>query len=69
MAYTYDLLPNEKIHLVTGVCFSPLTVGRTHQLWVPPTCEREEAYTHNRVYFLLPNTHTHTKPFIFNKFF
>ena len=43
----------EKIHPVTGVCFSPFTADGTHQLWVPPTCEREEAYTRNRMYILV----------------
>ena len=41
----------EKIHPVTS--FSPLTASGTHQLWVPLACEREEEYTHNRVYFLM----------------
>ena len=40
----------EKIH--PDVCFSPLTVDETHKLWVSPACERKEAYTHNKVYFL-----------------
>ena len=40
------------LSFVTSVCFSPLTASRTHQLRVPPACEREEAYTRNRVYFL-----------------
>lgn len=40
----------EKIHPVTSVCFSPLRVGGPHQLWVLPACERNEAYTRNRVY-------------------
>ena len=66
MAYTYNLLPNEKIYSVTGVCFSPLIAGETHQQWVPPICEREEGYTHNGVYFLLPNTRTQNLLFLTN---
>ena len=51
--HRFPHLVGEKIHLVTGVCFSPLTTGGTHQLLVSPTYEREEAYTRNKVYFLL----------------
>ena len=45
-----------KIHPVTGVCFLTLTAGGTHQLWDPHSCEWEEVYTRNRVYFLLSLT-------------
>ena len=41
----------EKIHPLTGICFSPLTTDETHSLWIPPACEREEACTCNWVYF------------------
>ena len=47
----------EKIHRVTS--FSPLTASGTHQLWVPLACEREEEYTHNRVYFLMDDLTKH----------
>ena len=46
------LLRVKKIHLVTQVCFPPLTVDGTHQLWVSPTCERKKTYTQDKIYFL-----------------
>ena len=47
---------NEKRHLVTGAYFLTLTTDGTHQLWEPHSCEWEEVYTGNRVYFLILNT-------------
>ena len=47
-----NIQSSPKQRIFTGVCFSPLTASRTHQLRVPLACEREEAYTRNRVYFL-----------------
>ena len=46
-------LDRGKVHPVMGVCFLTLTAGGTHQLLDPHSCEWEEVYTSNRVYFLL----------------
>ena len=50
--WAYHLLRWEKLYLTSGICFSSLTIGKSHSI-VKVTSERKETYSRCRVYISL----------------
>ena len=51
--WAYHPLRWEKLYLTSGICFSSLTIGKSHSIMEVTSCERKETYFQCRVYFSL----------------